>query len=211
MPSSNKPSLSDRQVLQALAVLKKRALYNGKLRGKTAPTKYGRELAKKYSDVIEGRAHVVTIKSNIKRNKGYKEAREFKETNRVVKNKVIVPKTFSKERVTYSRKTGDIRVTSHNTSGSYVRIKRKKKVQTLADLSALKKNQRYVVTFNRGKGHEPDTPTFESKEELISILGEYERTGRYKNIASNVDVIEYRPGKLPSGYEIADEDEEDDE
>jgi hypothetical protein len=67
------------------------------------PTRYMLGQVKKYNDVLEGRAAVLHVKSKAK-------AGEFKEVFRTKFDAIVVPKEKG-ERVTYSKKTGDIRST----------------------------------------------------------------------------------------------------
>lgn len=186
------PKLSDAQVRAKLSQLKKIGLYNGNLRRKQ-PTKYGKSVLNKYMDVLEGKAHVVTVKpvsgSKAKGNRLAKQ--EFGATQRVVRNKVVI-KGSGAETARFAPKTKDIRLTRTNAQGeTYTRIVIKKTIRTKDDLPKLKKNQSFRIPFNRW-GETAYIYRIDA-DELWALVQEYE--GKYKGILRNVEVVTYKSAR----------------
>lgn len=204
--AERKPSLSDPQVRSKLAKLKKLGLYNGNLRKKT-PTEYGRKVLARYMDVLEGRAHVVTVTpekgKGSRQRKGYKEARQgYGEVARVVRNKVVVRKEQEKETARYNKRTKTV----ETFSGDYKRTIIRRRVTNVSELPDLQKKQAYAVPFNRWGRTEYVTVL--SKDELQKILQEY--AGKYKNILNYVQLMTFR-GKVRRDLVVEDDDDGEDE
>ena len=127
--------------------MKRKGLYTGDTR---RPTKYGKSLLRKFADVLSGRAEVVTV-SRKGKSKGYKEAHAYanasREDIRVVRNRIVVPVNPG-ETVSFSRKTGRVRVSRTIGGEKFIR-ERFKQPLTGPNSYKLKGNERFAVPFYR--------------------------------------------------------------
>lgn len=91
----------------------------------------------KYADVVSGKAAVISAKDK-------KQAAKFKNSFKVVGDKIIVPKTKG-ERVAFSKKTGELKTTR--------KVGGKSVTKTISDgeLAPLGKGQYYVISFAGGQ------------------------------------------------------------
>jgi len=126
-----------------LAALKKLGLYSGDARKQ--PTRYARDQIKKYSDVLAGRAKVVTLPKR-------KDAKTYTEIFRTKARKVVVPARKG-EKFFYSKKSGEI--FSYNTEyGHAIRRIFPKHALTEATAADLPKgkNIRFAIPIGTGSG-----------------------------------------------------------
>ena len=137
-----------------LKILREKGLYKPK-NSRAEPTKYGRGILRRFADVISGKASVVTAKSEKRGNKGFKEARSYKQgdqsrgTVRVVRNKIIVP-TQAGEQARFSKK--GVRVTRTIGDAVYVREPFKSSTSTPQKIyDQLQPGDRISVPLNRGR------------------------------------------------------------
>lgn len=174
--------------------LKQAGLYTGDLR--KPPTRYAKSLTKKYADVIEGRAKVVTVpKSPGKRNKGVKAARQearaladkFQGIMRNKLDKVIVRVSHPKEKVGYSKREQKV----------YTTINRGGQVETheyavLKDgqLPPLEKDQAYGLPVRRSGG-EIGYVMRATEAEILALANEYEMRPKhmYKGATGHIQIV----------------------
>jgi hypothetical protein len=176
-----------------LSRLKKRGLYKPKNTRK-APTRYGLSLLKKFSDVLTGKASVVTVKE--KRRKGYKAAKKYAHgetkpgTVRVVRNKIIVP-TSKGERATYSKKRGEILVSRKVGKEFFVRTPFPKSIHTINDVrSQLRPGDRISVPFNRGsRGVEWFNMPLDEFEAFWGEYGPHGSKRKYIGLADQIQIF----------------------
>lgn len=210
---ANKPSKPrGSQALKSdLKILRERGLYKPK-NSRAAPTEYAKRIAKKFSDVISGKASVVTAKSAKRGGKGFIEASRLAAgdragTIRAVRNKVIVP-TQGGEQARYSVKTGRVRVTRKTEGGNYIRETFPGDHRSLKAIKAqLKPGDRVAVPLFRGrKGVEWQTMTpeeFEAFWRQYSNRGTapaYDKDGKrkiYHDLASHVQIFRYEAPRAP--------------
>ncbi len=157
-----------------LAKLKKLGLYKGDAR--KAPTDYAQRQIRKYSDVLEGRAKVVTVpKRSV--------AREYTQVFRTKYRKVIIPARRG-EKFFYNKKSGE--VFSYNREYGH-RIKRifPKHRVTADNVKNLPqgKNIRFAIPIGK-PGHRERFLTY---EDLAQFMGAYER---YKDWQKYVEIEE---------------------
>jgi hypothetical protein len=207
---ASKPGASQ-DLKSNLKILKDRGLYKPK-NSRAAPTGYAKRIAKKFSDVISGKASVVTAKSAKHGGKGFIEAARLAMgdragTIRAVRNKVIVP-TQGGEQARYSVKTGRVRVTRKTEGGTYVRESFPGDHRSLKTIKAqLKPGDRVAVPLFRGrKGVEWQTmelAEFEAFWRQYSSRGTapvYDRVGKrkiYHDLASHVQIFRYEAPRAP--------------
>lgn len=126
-----------------LAKLKKLGLYGGDARKQ--PTRYAREQIKKYNDVLEGRAKVVTLPKR-------GTAREYTEVFQTKNRRVVIPARKG-EKFFYNKKSGEI--FSYNTEYGH-KIKRIFPKTPLTEKSAAAlpkgKNIRFAIPIGSGEG-----------------------------------------------------------
>jgi hypothetical protein len=176
--SQSKKSASDKRVRHGLARLKKLGLYSGDVR--KSPTKYGRGVYQKYSDVLSKRAAVVTTKRR-------REARAFADVFRVVRKKVVVPKS-AKEFVRYNKKTGEIYGYSVKGGQHIKALKVQRQAHSVWDLKSEKPGRFYRIPF----GHGGSGFTFDNRKDLLAFMepGYTEKKNPYRNWWKFVEVID---------------------
>ena len=180
---TRKPALSQAETA-GLKKLRKVGLYKPKS-SRAPPTKYAISLLKTYSDYLTGKASVVTAKSEIKRNKGYKEAASYKKTDkqkpgivRVIRNKIVVP-TQKGEIVRFSKK--GMRVTRKVDGDYYVRTPFKGSTDTLEEIFAqLKPTDRVAIPLYRSARHGVEWQTV-TQDEFRAFYTQYGPSGSATN------------------------------
>ncbi|MGE3388105.1 MAG: hypothetical protein AB7K41_15350 [Bdellovibrionales bacterium] len=172
---------------RALKKLREKGLYTPK-DARAAPTKYGRSMIRKYRDVLDGRATVITIPKT-KRSKGWKAARDNADPSLGVyahRNKLVVPKN-EREHISWSTKKKTYRVSFWSTDKTtrYVREPVKRKISNPAQIK-LREGQRISIPFNRpGRGIEWMNLT---EQEFKETWAEYHDRGRYKTMGEHLHI-----------------------
>lgn len=200
---------SERQVQQkaALKALSRKGLYRAK-KPRAAPTRYGKSLLQRFADVLEGRASVVTAPKS-KRSKGHKAAREYSETLRTVRNKIVVP-THANETARYSPKARKVLVTRRVGRDRYIREPFKEKITSLEQLKRLMGKKDYVsIPLYRGrKGTEWRNLSYENFEEFWGEYGPGGTGKHYQNLGANIEAFRILG---PSARAIEPDDDFDDD
>lgn len=184
-----------RRTKHALAQLKRKKLYKGDAR--KAPTHYGKSLVAKLSDVLKGKAAVITTTRTT--------ARKYREAGFKVRgNKIIVPKEKG-ERYKIS-KSGEITSTRRTLTGQKVKKHvEPSKRETVRDLPTHAPNgnrYQYAVPFKRGRDAF-ERFRFPDKESLQHFMQPgYDK--RYPDWLQYVELEEI----LPNG-ELTDDETED--
>jgi hypothetical protein len=177
-----------------LARLKKLGLYKGNAR--KTPTKYAKGLLKKFSDVLTGKAKVITTPSQ-------SAAREHKEIYRTKFRKVIVP-VRPGEKLYYNKTKGFI--FSYNTEYGH-KVKRifPKHALTEAEADRLSQNPniRYAIPIGTGQGVR--RMRFETYGELKAYMQSDSLKG-YNKWNNHVEIEEIIPGDDENYGENEDED-----
>jgi hypothetical protein len=168
----------DQQLKESLKRLKRAGLYSGDLRKE--PTKYAKQLTKKYSDYLNDKAVVVSIpkikhgKSTGKRdaNKTAKElAVKFSETMRAHGNKIVVGTAVNNEKAIYLPSQKTIVMKTKRADGSVVlRIYSEKPEKSLP---ALGENQTFSLPFKRGRNG-VDYVSMADEKEILALANIYE-------------------------------------
>lgn len=173
---------------RALKKLREKGLYTPK-DARAAPTKYGRSMIRKYRDVLDGRATVITIPKS-KRSKGWKAARDSADPSLGVyahRNKLVVPKN-ERERISWSPKDKTYRVSFWSTDKTtrYVREPVKRKISNPSQLK-LREGQRISIPFNRpGRGIEWMNLT---EQEFKEAWAQYHDHGTYRTMGNHLHIF----------------------
>ena len=180
-------SSAQQDIKAALKVLKKKGLYSGDLR--KAPTSYAKRLTRRYSDVVSGSAHVISVpRHETKRDKGVvvarTEAKSLAEAYglavRAKGHHLIVNTVSAGDKVIYSPKKKLLEIERARGSDYVERIELRKhmELQQQRDgtlelgIRALKDGESYVVPFNRGNG-QIQYLYFADKDALLAMLNQY--------------------------------------
>jgi len=182
------PTTKNRDTQHKLARLKKIGLYKGNARKR--PTKYGKFLVKKYSDVLSGEAAVISAPS-------YGEARRYRsETGnklfRVSRNKIVVKKkkgeTFkydkrSKAVVSYSKEYGQ----------KVKRIKLPGVPENVNEILPKKRGKKYRYAIPFGSGPNGYRHREETWEGMVQFMQPYEQStsNPYQNWQEYIEIEEY--------------------
>lgn len=190
-----KSKARERQAKRDLAILKEKGLYRGDLRKKT--TRYARAQARKFSDVIEGKAAVVNAPS-------YKDAREYKGKFDTKFNKIIVPKKKG-ERVRYSNKSHAITSTRTEVGTKIKKMILPKTPERKSDLPKAPRGTRTVYAVPFGFGHNAYRRRWTDFNEMVKDMAPYENKSHnpYKQWQNYIE-IEYVDAGL---WEDNDEEE----
>lgn len=147
--STKKPKMTQaelRKFRSDVAKLKKAGLTRVDAR-KQKPTRHMKNQLKKYRDVLDGNATVVTVPST-------KVARQYDGKFEHKYNKVVVPKTKDVRNTRYDKKVGDIISTRDYPGG--VRLYSRYGKLSMEDMRKLdgKKNHYFTVYVKRGNDYE---------------------------------------------------------
>lgn len=161
-----------------LARLKKFGLYRGSARKQ--PTRYARDLLKKYQDVLRGQAAVVTAPRQ-------KNAREYREVYRTKFRKVVIP-TKPGTKFYYNRKTGEIFSYSQQ-YGHTLRTLFPKHPLTEAEARkyAGRKNVRFVIPIGP-PGHRERFTGYADLAQFMNGYKTYKNWQRYVEIEEILDL-----------------------
>lgn len=179
---------TSQQKKRDLKKLREKGLYDPK-DARKPPTKYGLSLLRKYRDVLDGKATVLTVPKS-KKSKGWAKARRNADPSLGVyayRNKLVVPKNEG-ERVSWSEKDKTYRVSrwSNDRTTQYFREPLGRKINNPKNLK-LKKGQRVSVPFNRpGRGIEWMNLT---EEEFREAWVQYHDNGSYKTLGANLHIF----------------------
>ncbi len=183
-----------------LKQLKRRGLYSGDMRRKE-PTRYAKNLVKKFEGFFEGSTKIVSVpRIKSKRSKGVREASKtareiatkFERLMFSVGNKLMV--RTAGEKVFYKPKTKSIitrrlRTTGVEETHEFVGI----------DLPDLNDDERYGIPLRRGK-HPVEYLTRATKEEILALAEEYETREKnpYRGATGYIQIVyEGRKRKIP--------------
>lgn len=172
----------------ALNRLRAKGLYSPK-NPAAAPTDYGRSLIRKYRDVLEGRATVITVPKS-KRSKGFKTARENSDPTLGVysyRNKIIVPKNAG-ENVSWNKRNKTFRISrwSDDKTTRYVREPINRKIRNPSQIK-LRPGERISIPFNRpGRGVEWMNLT---AEEFREAWVQYHDHGKYRTMGEHLHLF----------------------
>jgi hypothetical protein len=192
--SSKKSGGSQADTRSRVKKLKQAGLYKGDLRKPT--TRYAKSLTRKYADVIEGRAKVITVpKTPTKRSKGVKAARQeaealankFQGIMRNKLDKVIVRVSHPKEKVGYSKR--EQKVYTSISRGDQIETHEYAVVQN-GQLPALEKNQAYGLPVRR-MGGEIGYIMRATEAEILALANEYEMRPKhmYKGATGHIQIV----------------------
>lgn len=203
MPS--RKSAVTQQEKRDLSRLRKRGLYRPK-NPRAKPTKYAKQLLKKFRPLLEGKASVVTVPAS-KKSKGWKAAREasIPETGvHAVRNKLVVPK-HAHETVKWDKKAKSFYYTfwssDHKRHYTYRplgrRITRPSQIH-YPDYKGkigrgeiqLKPNQRIAIPFSRGRRGIEWATDISNEDDWRAFWGEYKDRGHYTNLGDNLFIFE---------------------
>lgn len=200
-----------------LKVLKSKGLYSGDLR--KAPTRYAEGLTRKFSDVLAGKAEVVTVprvtrapagtipirapggKGVVAARKTAKAlAEEYSIAVRAKGNKLIVQKATAADRVIYSPRARTLELVRPFGDDQEERIPLRKEMHLteLPDntidfgIRKLRADESYAVPF-RGKNGGIRYVYFGSHAELMAAINEY--GPRWGDIPSNVTIARLKTRK----------------
>lgn len=151
------------QIKRDARKLKSLGLYDGDLRKK--PTRYLIGQTKKFRDVLSGSAKVVSMPSR-------KAAKEYKSSFKTKGTKIIVP-TVKGDRITYSKKSGEI-VTRRTRHERKLRIVHPKRLRSVRDLDKLPQGPNITYRMPIGVGGAMETMTY---AEVKKFYHEYSKRG----------------------------------
>lgn len=181
-------SKTSQQQKRDLKKLRAKGLYDPK-DARKAPTKYGLSLLRKYRDVLDGKAAVITVPKS-KNSKGWKAARKNADPSLGVyayRNKLVVPKNEG-EKITWSRKYKTYRVSrwSNDRTTRYLREPLNRRITNPKQLK-LQPGQRVSIPFNRpGRGIEWMNLT---EKEFYEAWAQYHDNGNYKTLGANLHIF----------------------
>jgi hypothetical protein len=181
-------SKTSQQQKRELKKLREKGLYSPK-DARSKPTKYALSMLRKYRDVLEGRAAVLTIPKS-KKTKGWKAARDNADPGLgvySVRNKLIVPKSEG-EKISWSPKKKTYRVSrwSGDKTTRYVREPINRKISNPDQLKLLK-GQRVSIPFNRpGRGLEWMNLT---EKDFKEAWAQYKENGNYRTMGEHLHIF----------------------
>lgn len=154
------------QAKRDLGRLKKLGLYKGDLRKN--PTRYGLKQIHLFRDVLKHDARVISAPTQ-------KKAREYKETFKTKFRKIVVP-VRKDDKVTYSKKTGEVIIYSKQYGRNLKRVYPPKPA-SLADIDNLPRGRNISYRLPIGTGGEMENVTF---AQLKRFASKYSKSSAWK-------------------------------
>lgn len=165
------------QVRKSLSILRKKGLYNPK-NARAKPTKYGMSMAKRYANVVSGKAYVLKANADTIKALG--------DTYRTKNSRVIVPKFGWSDTARIDKKTKS--VVQFKTIGKKKYRFRPANVDNVEDLPELEDNEIYLVPFRNG--NKLNFIMSDDMDEIIALTQDYEKRKKnpYKDIAHFIQI-----------------------
>lgn len=172
MAKKNKKVSLSQQEKAALKKLREKGLYKPKNARK--PTKYGKSLISKFSDVLTGKSKAV--KTDRKTVAKYHREKAKPGEVRTKGDRIIVP-VLPGEKAVYSRKRKEVEVYREIETGQrYVRTPFEKRPKSYDALKAqLKEGDRIAVPYYRGKNKPVEWSYFDEVEFYNTFIGGYSK------------------------------------
>lgn len=182
-------SKTSQEQKRELKKLREKGLYTPK-DARAKPTKYALSMLRKYRDVLDGKAAVLTIPKT-KKSKGWKVAKDNADPGLgvyAVRNKLVVPKNEG-EKITWSGKKKTYRVSrwSSDKSTQYIREPINRKITNPQQIKLLP-GQRISIPFNRpGRGIEWMNLT---EKDFLEAWQQYKEQGQYRTMGDHLHIFQ---------------------